>query len=44
MAILSGHQGLRGFSRFAEHNAAELTAALELKHGRAELRHLSKLP
>ena len=33
MAILSGHQGLRGFSRFAEHNAAELTAALELKHG-----------
>ena len=33
MAILSGHQGLRGFSRFAQANAEELTLALRLKHG-----------
>ena len=33
MAILSGHQGLRGFNRFARANAAELTEALDLKHG-----------
>ena len=33
MAILSGHQGLRGFSRFAKSNAAELTEHLQLKHG-----------
>jgi hypothetical protein len=33
MAILSGHQGLRGFARFAANNAAELTEVLQLKHG-----------
>jgi hypothetical protein len=33
MAILSGHQGLRGFTRFARANAEELTAVLKLKHG-----------
>jgi hypothetical protein len=33
MAILSGHQGIRGFSRFAQSNAKELTEALNLKHG-----------
>jgi hypothetical protein len=33
MAILSGHQGLRGFNRFAKSNAEELTEALKLKHG-----------
>ena len=33
MAILSNHQGLRGFTRFAKANAKELTQALNLKHG-----------
>lgn len=33
MAILSGHQGLRGFVRFAKANADELKLALDLKHG-----------
>jgi DDE_Tnp_1-associated len=33
MAIISGHQGIRGFSRFAENNEPELTEVLELKHG-----------
>lgn len=33
MAILSGHQGIKGFARFAASNAAELTEALHLKHG-----------
>ena len=33
MAILSGHQGVRGFSRFAKANAEELTEALDLKYG-----------
>ena len=33
MAILSGHQGLRGFARFAAGNEIELTELLGLKHG-----------
>lgn len=33
MAILSGHQGFRGFERFAKANSVELTEALKLKHG-----------
>lgn len=33
MAILSGHQGLKGFARFASSNRAELEKALSLKHG-----------
>ena len=33
MAILSGHQGLRGFARFAKANEVELTEILKLKHG-----------
>jgi len=33
MAILSGHQGLRGFTRFAKANAEELTEVLQLKYG-----------
>jgi len=33
MAILSGHQGLRGFARFAKSNVKELTEVLNLKHG-----------
>ena len=33
MAILSGHQGLRGFSRFAKANEQELCEVLGLKHG-----------
>jgi hypothetical protein len=33
MAILSGHQGLRGFERFAKSNAEDLTEVLGLKHG-----------
>lgn len=33
MAILSGHQGLRGFTRFAKANDEELIEALNLKHG-----------
>jgi len=33
MAILSGHQGIRGFARFAKANAAELTTQLKLKYG-----------
>jgi hypothetical protein len=33
MAILSGHQGLRGFARFASSNAEELKEVLDLKHG-----------
>jgi hypothetical protein len=33
MAILSGHQGLKGFARFAKSNEEELTRVLQLKHG-----------
>jgi len=33
MAILSNHQGLRGFARFAKFNEKELTEVLNLKHG-----------
>lgn len=33
MAILSGHQGLRGFNRFAKANATKLTKVLHLKYG-----------
>lgn len=33
MAILSGHQGLKGFARFAKSNAKELSEVLQLKHG-----------
>lgn len=33
MAILSGHQGLRGFARFSKSNEAELKGVLSLKHG-----------
>ena len=33
MAILTGEQGFRGFSRFAKSNAEELNAVLEMKHG-----------
>jgi hypothetical protein len=33
MAIVSGHQGIRGFSRFAQSNVSELTEVLQLKHG-----------
>ena len=33
MAILSGHQGLKGFARFAASNEQELTEILQLKHG-----------
>ena len=33
MAILSGHQGIRGFHRFAKANATELTTTLDLKYG-----------
>ena len=33
MAILSGHQGLKGFARFAKSNSAELAEALNLRHG-----------
>lgn len=33
MAILSGYQGLRGFTRFAASNESELTQVLKLKHG-----------
>ncbi len=33
MAILSGHQGIRGFTRFAKANEEELTEILNLKHG-----------
>jgi DDE_Tnp_1-associated len=33
MAILSGHQGIRGFARFAENNEKELTEVLSLRHG-----------
>lgn len=33
MSILSGHQGIRGFSRFAKSNEAELVRTLGLKHG-----------
>ncbi|MEZ4849678.1 MAG: ISAs1 family transposase [Bacteroidia bacterium] len=33
MAILSGHQGLRGFTRFAKANESELTSVLKLKYG-----------
>lgn len=32
MAILSGHQGIRGFHRFADSNSAELTDVLNLKY------------
>lgn len=33
MAILSGYQGLRGFTRFAESNEEDLINILDLKHG-----------
>lgn len=33
MAILSGHQGLRGFTRFAASNEKELVELFKLKHG-----------
>lgn len=33
MAILSGHQGLKGFARFAAANEMELTKLFGLKHG-----------
>lgn len=33
MAILSGHQGIRGFTRFAKANSAELTEVFQLKYG-----------
>jgi hypothetical protein len=33
MAILSGHQGLKGFARFAASNEQDLTEVLQLKHG-----------
>lgn len=33
MAIISGHQGLRGFARFAKANQEELTQVLKLRHG-----------
>ena len=33
MAILSGHQGLRGFNRFAKANADELTKTMKLRRG-----------
>lgn len=33
MAIISGHQGIRGFARFASSNKKELTEVLDLKHG-----------
>jgi hypothetical protein len=33
MAILTGEQGFRGFSRFAKSNAEELADVLEMKHG-----------
>lgn len=33
MAILSGYQGIRGFSRFAKSNEVELEQILSLKHG-----------
>ena len=32
MAIVSGHQGIRGFARFASSNKKELEQTLELKH------------
>ncbi len=33
MAILSGCQGLRGFTRFASSNEPELVSLFNLKHG-----------
>lgn len=33
MAILSGHQGLKGIARFASSNAQELSDTLNMKHG-----------
>jgi DDE_Tnp_1-associated len=33
MAILSGHQGIKGFARFAASNQQELTELFNLKHG-----------
>ena len=33
MAILSKHQSLKGFARFAKSNKEELTSALNLKYG-----------
>lgn len=33
MAILTGEQGFRGFSRFAKSNAEELADVLKMKHG-----------
>lgn len=33
MAIISGHQGLKGFTRFMKGNKDELTRKFQLKHG-----------
>lgn len=33
MAILSGHQGLKGFTRFMRNNKEELVSTFQLKHG-----------
>jgi hypothetical protein len=33
MAIISGHQGLKGIARFAKSNSEELTESLKLKRG-----------
>ena len=33
MAIISGHQGLKGFARFMKANEAELSGTFGLKHG-----------
>lgn len=33
MAIISGHQGLKGFARFMKANEKELVLAFQLKHG-----------
>ena len=33
MAILSGHQGLKGFTRFMKNNEEELVSIFQLKHG-----------
>lgn len=33
MAIISGHQGLKGFARFMKSNQAELVSIFQLKHG-----------
>ena len=41
MAIISGHQGIRGFCRFAENNETELTEVLKLKVWCTLLSHFS---